>query len=290
MGDEKKLRETDEKKGGKEELPGDITTFYSYFLNLWTRLKAKNFYRVVFDSKKLKAVTMIGKIEEEIKKLFEKIEKEIGDFDQEVEELKGQTDDVKRIKGILTEYKSTVQKILEEYSKSLIEMKNKMTKDVTTTEELTQFAKFSEVKFNDLKKTTGDLTDSLETSGSDSLKKNLNNTLKESNERITSDFASLVENFKKIQGEKPVPPKLPLSELKVPDVQKTKVSSSSKDLKTVPKPLIPPEIRDKLRKFSFTKHFNSETVTGRANVARLTIFGVVLGFLYWRRKRSQSQK
>lgn len=82
-----------------------------------------------------------------------------------------------------------------------------------------------------------------------------------------------------MNGEKQKSSKLPLAEIKTPEMPKKlasngkteteiskKLASNEKTELTVPKPLIPPEIRQKLAKYSFSRHFNSETVTGRANV------------------------
>ncbi|XP_063974007.1 GRIP and coiled-coil domain-containing protein 2-like [Diachasmimorpha longicaudata] len=275
-----------------EETGPAITGVYDYFRNLFARLKQQNFYRDFFKSKNPQPTTMFLPIEEKIKGLFDKIYKIVEDFlEHEMKGLKNHTEeDLDKIKKILTEYKSTIVKIFEDHSKSTDEVKEKLQKRVVTAEEFDEFIKISEGKLNELKKITENLTEFLVLPELDSFKQNLKNTLNQDNEGIMSARRQLVHSLKDSLVQKPVPPKLPLSEIKIPDMQSKKSTSTSQEEKFVPKSIISPEIRNKLRKFSFTKHFNSETATGRANVAKLTIAGIVLGLLYWRRKRSQAQQ
>lgn len=65
-------------------------------------------------------------------------------------------------------------------------------------------------------------------------------------------------------------PKINIPEIKSKIFAPAPGGTLSTDGKTVSKPIVPPMVMEKWRKFSIKEHFSSETLHGRANVC--TIF------------------
>ncbi|XP_024941561.1 uncharacterized protein LOC107268440 [Cephus cinctus] len=317
-------KKQDNTKLGKRKSTSERFSLKNIYYSL-SFSSAMEYFKKMFPSRKKKSsdlprkstpndvMNLISVIEDRIKEFYAVVTKKITNFlDNDIAKLKNHSkEEIAKTKIALSEYSTALQKISEEKLQHIAELKHKYQTKLMTLEEAKIFVKFFEEKMTEVKKLTEEMILKISKADSTPFAKELQIIVKDNGEKMKSAVDALLRNVKEgvskvedimktIPVQKTVISKLPKI-IKIPRIAFPKMSDFklfkkgnappdlSKATETSPKkPLIPIVLKNKFPHLNLTKHFNSETVYGRANVAKATYAGILIWYLYRKVKNARS--
>ncbi|KAK0081603.1 hypothetical protein PV325_011874 [Microctonus aethiopoides] len=281
-----------------------INLFTNYTRSLMKKLKKQNFLesiRQLFKTGQPNQSELIGlssSVEENIEELFNKVIRQVLNFlEKDIINLENHSNEEKdHTKKLLSEYKIMMEKIMTKQMKNVDTIKIKVQTGIISQVEIEKFISAFDKEMNAIMGVTETMFKNINKSELDLFKKNLRNVLENCRDKIESSNDLFIENLKKLAEDysnKTPGQNSTQTIIKLPNMSRIfasmpKLKNSQSQINDLKYPTSFSSMKGKLPSFNIKKHINSETPIGRANTAKVTYLGVLIGFIYWKWKSSKS--
>ncbi|KAK0172288.1 hypothetical protein PV328_005625 [Microctonus aethiopoides] len=271
-----------------------INLFTNYTRSLMKKLKkqSKESIRQLFKTGQPNQSELIGlssSVEENIEELFNKVIRQVLNFlEKDIINLENHSNEEKdHTKKLLSEYKIMMEKIMTKQMKNVDTFKIKVQTGIISQVEIEKFISAFDKEMNAIMGVTETMFKNINKSELDLFKKNLKNVLENCRDKIESSNDLLIENLK-TPGQNSTQTIIKLPNMSRIFASMPKLKNSQSQINDLKYPMSFSSMKGKLPSFNIKKHINSETPIGRANTAKVTYLGVLIGFIYWKWKSSKS--